>query len=141
MPSPGKIRKKTHKYRGKRSMGYGRVGKHRGKGARGGTGKSGYHKGKWSLTIKLAKEGVRVYGRHGFHSVSPTRLRTINLYELDEISKGKEEIDLGALGYQKLLGKGELTHPVRVKVEKASARAVELVKQAGGVVITEAGNA
>ncbi|WP_449463150.1 uL15 family ribosomal protein [Tardisphaera miroshnichenkoae] len=136
MPSPGKIKKRTHKYRGKRSMGYGRVGKHRGKGARGGTGKSGYHKGKWSLTIKLAKEGIRVYGRHGFHPVVRRDVKTINLYDLDALSAGKQEIDLTALGIGKLLGKGKITHPVKVRVNAASARAVEMVKQAGGEVIT-----
>ncbi|MGC8630852.1 MAG: uL15m family ribosomal protein [Thermoprotei archaeon] len=135
MPSPGNNKKRTQKYRGKRSMGYGRVGKHRGKGARGGTGMSGYHKGKWSLTVKLEEEGVHIYGRHGFHSVNPRRLRTLNLYQLDELSAGKNEINLGELGYQKLLGKGRLTHPVKVIVEKASSKAVELVKEAGGEVI------
>ncbi|MGC8601333.1 MAG: uL15m family ribosomal protein [Thermoprotei archaeon] len=136
MPSPGKIKKKTHRYRGKRSMGYGRVGKHRGKGARGGTGKSGYHKGKWSLTIKLAKMGIRVYGRHGFSPVTRRKIKTINLYDLEALSAGKDEVDLTAMGIDKLLGKGSITHPVKVRVASASAKAVEMVKQAGGEVIT-----
>lgn len=135
MPAPGHVKKKTHKYRGKRSMGYGRVGKHRGKGARGGTGKAGYHKGKWSLTIKLAKSGIMVYGRHGFHPVVRRKVKTINLYQLEELARDKNEVDLTSLGYDKLLGKGTISKPVKVTVKMASSKAIELVKKAGGEVI------
>jgi len=135
LPSPGHAEKRTHRYRGKRSMGYGRVGKHRGKGARGGTGKSGYHKHKWSLTVKLAEEGTKVYGRHGFHPVVRPKERVINLYELDALLGDKSEIDLTALGYRKLLGKGSIDRPVKVMVERASEKAVEQIRQAGGEVV------
>ncbi|NHW23400.1 MAG: 50S ribosomal protein L15 [Archaeoglobales archaeon] len=51
------------------------------------------------------------------------------------IAEKKEEkffIDLGTLGYSKLLGAGEVDKAIEVKVEYATPKAVEKLKSAGG---------
>ena len=45
------------------------------------------------------------------------------------------EIDLGKLGYEKLLGKGTISRAVTVKVDQASAQAKEKIEKAGGMVL------
>lgn len=44
-------------------------------------------------------------------------------------------VDLGNLGYSKLLGSGNITKPIEVKVESATEKAVEKLKAAGGGVV------
>lgn len=43
-------------------------------------------------------------------------------------------IDLTAMGYDKLLGSGKITHPLEIKVAKSSKSAMEKVQNAGGKV-------
>ncbi|MBI5072716.1 50S ribosomal protein L15, partial [Candidatus Woesearchaeota archaeon] len=49
-----RFRKKITRQRGKRWHGYGSKKKHRGKGSHGGKGFAGFHKHKWSYTVKYA---------------------------------------------------------------------------------------
>lgn len=44
-------------------------------------------------------------------------------------------IDLEAMGYEKLLGKGAVNNKLQIKVALASNNAVEKVKKAGGKVV------
>jgi len=44
-------------------------------------------------------------------------------------------VDLNNLGLQKLLGSGQISTPMVIQVDTATARAVEKVKAAGGEVI------
>uniref|UniRef100_A0A7J2TGM7 Large ribosomal subunit protein uL15 n=1 Tax=Archaeoglobus fulgidus TaxID=2234 RepID=A0A7J2TGM7_ARCFL len=44
-------------------------------------------------------------------------------------------VDLGILGYSKLLGSGNVTKAIEVKVEKATEKAIEKLKAAGGGVV------
>lgn len=44
-------------------------------------------------------------------------------------------VDLGALGYSKLLGAGEVNKAIEVKVESATPKAVEKLKSVGGGVV------
>ena len=44
-------------------------------------------------------------------------------------------VDLGALGYSKLLGSGKVTRAIEVRVERATEKAVEKLKAAGGGVV------
>ncbi|MEM2955643.1 MAG: 50S ribosomal protein L15, partial [Nitrososphaerales archaeon] len=59
---PTRLRK-TRKLRGSRTVGYGQVGQHRKSGSRGGKGKAGLHKHKWSWTVKYAPN---YFGRDEF---------------------------------------------------------------------------
>ncbi|MHB1262704.1 MAG: uL15 family ribosomal protein, partial [Thermoplasmatota archaeon] len=47
---------------------------------------------------------------------------------------GQTDLDLKAQGIGKLLGSGDISHKVTVKVDHASAGAIEKVKAAGGQV-------
>ena len=51
-----------------------------------------------------------------------------------EIRKDSYYIDLGKLGYDKLIGSGSITKKVDIAVEKATDGAMESVKEAGGSV-------
>ncbi|MEB3806871.1 MAG: 50S ribosomal protein L15 [Desulfurococcales archaeon] len=141
-------RRKTRKLRGRsRTMSWGQIGQHRKSGSRGGRGAAGLGKHEWTWTIKYAP---RWFGKHGFN---PPRIRVgyrpklINLDELSELfdklaRKGGLNyegdipvINLVELGYNKLLGFGKITKPVKVIVPKASRSAVEKIEEAGGEVV------
>ena len=61
---------------------------------------------------------------------------SINLQELQSIAEG-DSINLGEIGYDKLLGKGRIDRPINITVSKASALAVSKVEAAGGSVNIE----
>ena len=137
-------KRKTRKKRGSRTHGYGQVGQHRGGGQRGGHGKAGLRKHKWTHTIKYAPERLR---KHGFKPPIRKEISAINVGKLDEridsllenkqAEKTKEgiKIDLKGLGYEKLLGKGQVTHPLIVQVESCSKSAAEKIEKAGGKIL------
>ena len=98
------------------------------------------HKHKWSYTIKYAPDH---FGKRGFKSIHPRPVE-INLSELEslvrsgkvkETEEGLPLIDLEEEGYDKLLGKGEVSRPMVIKVKMATRRAVEKVEEAGGKVM------
>ena len=126
-------RKKTKKFRG--SMTHGR-GKKAGRGAglRGGKGNAGLLKHRY---MYMKKNMPDHFGRHGFKrpkSVIKEDI-TINIGELEEKYPGKKEIDLTKEGYTKLLGSGAINIKMKVKVENASGKAIEKIKNKGGEVI------
>jgi len=138
--------KKSRKQRGSRSMGYGRIsGGHRKSGQRGGVGRAGTYKHHSILRIK---EGFR--DTHGgfYPHGSPPPPRITNIGELDfkinrlleagklEKEGDKIKIDANSLGFDKLLGKGRVTHPLIVTVRTISATARSKIEAAGGEVIT-----
>ncbi len=55
--------------------------------------------------------------------------------------KGKISIDLGAAGYDKLLGSGSITKSLEVTVDYATQRAISKIEQAGGSVVSESEDA
>lgn len=126
-------RKKTHKYRGLTSHGWGGKKKHRGSGSRGGTGFAGSHKHKYTLILTKHKDH---FYKKGFKRPQQVQvdLKTINLWELDMLFSDKKEIDLSAAGYDKLLGTGKITRAVTVK-GNATEKAKEKIQAAGGKVI------
>jgi len=140
---PHKLRK-IRKERGSRTHGFGRVGQHRGGGQRGGHGKAGFHKHKWTYVIKYEPD---YFGKRGFTSLKSLRQKVsvINVGTLDELaeklSTGKENgklfIDLKSLGYTKLLGAGKVTKPLIVKVASCSKSAAEKIKEADGQILIE----
>ncbi len=140
---PHKLRK-IRKQRGSRTYGWGRVGQHRAGGSRGGHGKAGFHKHKWSYVIKYEPD---YFGKKGFTSPKSVRrkVNVINVGVLDEMAeklstrkeKDKFFIDLESLGYTKLLGTGNVTKPLIVKVPSCSSSATEKIKEAGGQILIE----
>lgn len=64
-----------------------------------------------------------------------TIVETLATLGLAEKREGKFFIDLSNLGYSKLLGSGSVNRAIEVKVENATAKAVEKLKAAGGGVV------
>jgi large subunit ribosomal protein L15 len=128
---PHKLRK-IRKFRGTRTIGYGRIGQHRDSGSKGNR-KVGRHKHLWS---KVVTQCPNYFGKHGFHSPqAKNRIESaINLQRLDQISTGKE-INLTELGYTKLLGTGKITKALTIQVAAASQSAKTKVEEAGGKVV------
>jgi len=127
-------------------MGWGRIGQHRKSGSRGGFGLVGFHKHKWTWTIKYAPHW---FGKHGF-TQPPTivaEINAINVGELDEIARDmlrqgiaqKEDtkivIDVSVLGFNKVLGRGKITLPLKVITPAITERAREKIEAAGGEVV------
>ena len=149
-----KHRKKTRKYRGKRTFGTGKLGTRRAKGQKGGTGlTTGKTKHHFSKYIKLRKQGFpgelgEKYrlGKHGFKR--PLKIQrkeaveAINIKDVEEnldswvesgeIQKKKNTyvLDLTKLGYDKLLGRGRVTKELDVTVKNASKGAIEKFEEA-----------
>lgn len=137
-------KRKVRKQRGSRTYGYGRVGQHRGGGQRGGKGKAGFLKHKWTYTLKYEQERI---SKHGFNSYIRREDKVINIGKLDEqietllnnrqAEKTKEGIKvyLNNLGYDKLLGKGKVTHTLIIEVDSCSKSASEKIEKAGGKIL------
>jgi len=134
---PHKLRK-IRKFRGTRTIGYGRIGQHRDSGSKGNR-KVGRHKHLWS---KVVTSDPGYFGKHGFTSPqSKHRIEsTINLLKLDQLATGKE-INLTALGYTKLLGTGKVTKALTVTVAAASKSAQTKIEEAGGKLVLPAAEA
>lgn len=136
-------KKKVRKFRGKRSYGYGSHKKHRGGGSRGGRGKAGLHKHKWSYTVKYAPEH---FGKRGFKRPKGIvkRVESINLKELDQIAEkllekklaekegDKIKINVSNLGFQKVLGSGKLTKPLIIEAKYFSKLAIKKLEKSNG---------
>ena len=128
--------------RGSRTHGYGRA--HRGSGNKGGYGNAS--SGKKSDSQKRSYP-ADYFGKDGFklHDTHPVVI--INIRDLDARVEGwaheklaKKEgdvyvVDLGALGYDKLVGGGRLTHKIKVIVANKTASVVDKVKAAGGEIV------
>lgn len=134
-------KKKNKGFRGYKSHGWGSKKKHRGKGSRGGKGMAGT--GKRADTKKptiINLYGNDYFGKRGFVVPCAKTYQAINLRDLNVLleKKGiKGEINLQEFGYEKLLATGELRTAITITVERASAHAIEKVKNAGGSVVTK----
>lgn len=134
---------KKKKYRGSGTCGGGSKKKRRGAGSRGGRGRGSAKNKK----IKYRKEEGQK--KKGF--TRPQKLqkevKTVNLKELsanlDELlekglaekKNGKISIDISVMGYDKLLGEGQLSDAWEVKSKKFSKRAREKLEESGGKAI------
>jgi len=131
-------RTKFSRQRASHTHGWGSKKKHRGAGNRGGRGMAGT--GKRGDQMKtLHWKDKKYFGKHGFKKKGLKKeVNTINIdYVEENLDKFLKEgvVDLGKLGYNKLLGKGHVKSKLKIKVDNASAKAVEKVKKAGGEVI------
>lgn len=138
-----RIRKKRR--RGERTY-HGSHKKWRGGGSRGGRGRAGLHKHKWSYTVKYAPEH---FGKRGFKRPLTVRkeIKALNLSELDEMveillkqkvakkENDKIKINLSEIGFEKLLGKGKVTKALIIETKFFSKKAKEKIEKMGGKII------
>jgi large subunit ribosomal protein L15 len=140
--------RKVRRQRGSRTHGWGQVGQHRGRGGRGGTGKAGLDKHKWTYVVK---HDPTYFDKKGFVSVKTLnkKVNVINIGKLDDLADKLESekklekkenkifVDLESLGYDKLLGTGEVIKPMLVKVASYSESASMKLEEAGGEILKE----
>lgn len=138
-------RKKTVKFRGHHTHGYGSKKKHRGSGHQGGVGMAGTGKRADQKKPSVWKDG-KYFGRHGFDSKNATKVKALNIFYIEEhfdslLSSGKIKkegdafvLALKDLKANKLLGSGEATRKYSIKCDYATASAIEKVQGAGGTV-------
>ncbi len=127
-------RKKVVKQRGHRTHGWGSPKKHRGSGSRGGKGWAGSEGHRMTYILKYARDRI---GAKGFKSKTGRTMKAINLREADMIAGKEKKIDLSKLGYDKLLGTGEIKRPLEIKVDYYSKKAKEKVEAAGGKIVSD----
>ena len=131
---PTRLRK-SRRYRGSRTHGYGQIGQHRHSGSRGGHGNAGLHKHKWSWMIINDPDH---FGRDPF--LPPGHLkpsRWVNVGELDALAKGGTSLDLSSMGIGKLLGSGSIAGAYDVKVDFVTKKAQAKIEAAGGKVVVQ----
>ena len=140
--------RKVRKQRGSRTHGYGQIGQHRAGGGRGGHGKAGLDKHKWTYIIKHDPD---YFKKKGFVSTRTLgrKVNVINVGKLDDLADKLESekklerkekkifLDLESLGYDKLLGTGEIIKPMLVKVASYSEAASRKLEEAGGQILKE----
>jgi large subunit ribosomal protein L15 len=109
----------------------------------GGHGNAGWKRHRWSSVIRYGWE----IGTTGFVPVRPKYQRAINIDQLSQnlqtlseqgktkSSGNRIEVDLGQIGYTKLLGKGNVTQPLRIIVAQCSEMAASKISQAGGEIV------
>ena len=131
-------RKKFSRQRSSHTHGWGSKKKHRGAGSRGGRGMAGT--GKRGDAKKPSHwKNTKYFGKYGFKNHKRKNIIAVNIDYIEEhmndfpVEEGI--IDLGKLGYNKLLGKGRVKTKLKIKVDSASAKAVEKIKKAGGEVV------
>ncbi len=135
--------RKVKKYRGSKTHGCGSMKKRRGAGNRGGRGNAGTGKRCDVNKPKIWKD-KKYFGKYGFKKKGMVeKINTINIFDVEQkldswVKKGKAveksgvfEIDLGALGYNKLLSLGKVTKKMKIIVSYASKSAAEKLKSAG----------
>jgi len=133
--------RKSRRQRGTRFCGWGQIGQHRASGSRGGVGNAGKHK---HFFMRTLKEEPDHFGHEQFHALRKSDVsRWINLRDLNTLLKysksgedGKTILDLGVLGYEKLLGSGRVEAVFTIKVKWASKSAKDKITEAGGEVLT-----
>ncbi|PIN86484.1 50S ribosomal protein L15 [Candidatus Woesearchaeota archaeon CG10_big_fil_rev_8_21_14_0_10_44_13] len=137
-------RKKASRYRGSQTHGGGAKKKRRGGGHRGGRGMAGT--GKRGDSRKPSIWTTDYFGKKGFKKKNKQALNPINIKTIEErivswadekkaeMKGGDYHVDLGKLGYNKLIGSGRLTKKIHIVVERATEGAIAAVKEAHGQV-------
>ena len=140
------VRKKKKQRRGERTY-HGSHKKWRGGGSRGGRGQAGLHKYKWSYTTKYCPDH---FGKPGIRPPTSKIINTINLKDLDQMTEkllkqklaeqeGKKiKIDLEKIGYDKLLGSGQVTKALIVEAKYFSKNAIKKLEEADGKAVVKA---
>lgn len=116
--------KKAKKMRGSKTHGYGSKKKHRGAGSRGGRGLAGSSGHRKLYVLKNIPKKDK-----GFKRKNKKIVKTINIGDLKRFDK---KADLDKEGYDKLIGKGNITKPLNVRIKRFSKKAKEKIEEAGG---------
>jgi len=131
--------KKAKGLRGNTTHGHGARKKWRKSGHKGGCGMAGSGKrGDQKKTMITAKYGNKYFGRQGITSRGTERKKVLKI-NVKDIEKNYDSLmkkfgkgDILDMGEYKLLGSGELSKKIKLKVKEASAGAIEKVERAGG---------
>lgn len=124
--------KRNRKYFGTRRWGVGNIKNARGKGSRGGVGRAGARKHKFTHMTAYAPEEIRKVGFTNWNSKKYSVITVGRISDMVSRSAVKDEVELR--GY-KVLSNGEITVPVKIKAEGFSKQAVEKIRKAGGEAI------
>jgi large subunit ribosomal protein L15 len=132
--------KRNRKFNGTRNHGKGNAKNRRGKGGKGGWGRAGTHKHRFTYMTVYERHWMSHGGRYGFANQNAgTELPVINLYEIDQLARGgKVEKKDGKLTFDfegKVLGTGSITVPIVVRALAFSEKAKEKLKACGGSAI------
>ncbi|MBI2541100.1 uL15 family ribosomal protein [Candidatus Woesearchaeota archaeon] len=140
-------RKKNERQRGHKTHGWGAKKKHRGKGHQGGAGMAGTGKRADTKKPSIWKD-KQYFGKHGFISktqkvkIIPVNIsyieQHISRFVLSGLAKKEQDVyslELGKIGFNKLLGDGRVSMKFRITAPYASKNAVEKIKEAGGEVL------
>ncbi|MBD3249696.1 50S ribosomal protein L15 [Candidatus Woesearchaeota archaeon] len=143
-------RAKNSRQRGSKTHGCGSMKKRRGKGHKGGAGMAGTGKRASQKKPSIWKN-KKYFGKYGFkkkgiiEKIKPINLdyfeqKTEKLFEKKKIEKQGDVyvIDLKKLGYNKLLGSGNITKKLKITSPSFSKKAEEKIKNAGGEVVKPA---
>jgi len=133
--------KRNRKFNGTRNHGKGNAKNRRGKGGKGGWGRAGTHKHRFTYGAVYERHWMAHGGRYGFANQNArAELPVINLYEIDQLARnGKLEKREGKLTFDfdgKVLGTGAITFPVVVRALCFSEKAKEKLKACGGSAIS-----
>ncbi|MBI3413092.1 MAG: uL15 family ribosomal protein [Candidatus Aenigmarchaeota archaeon] len=123
--------KKTKFMRGLHTHGHGNKKKWRGGGSRGGRGEAGkyHHKKTWAMRWGKVNE------KKGFTSIGRKEKKVINVGDIEDIAKQNYSVNLVELGYDKVLGSGNITKAIKVEAGEFSKTAKEKIEKAGGQAI------
>lgn len=143
-------RRKHPKMLAHRGHGRGSQKKARGAGSHGGRGNAGTGKRAGHKKTEIMKiYGNAYFGRYGFKIPQGIvkDIKTINLDYLDAqlenyvsnklVTKEGDlyVVDLEKLGFDKVLGRGNVKHKLKLKAPKISKNAEEKIKKAGGMIV------
>lgn len=132
-----RLGKRNRKFNGSRNHGKGNAKNGRGKGNKGGWGRAGMHKHRFSYVTRFERDYMAHGGRFGFHNQNAApQLPVVNLWQIEQLAvggklekrDGKDCFDFEG----KVLGTGNITRPVSVKAACFSGKAAEKIKKAGG---------
>jgi len=130
--------KKSGKFRGSKTHGWGSKKKHRGAGSRGGRGNAGLMKHKKSLAVV---KYIGHIGKRGFkiNKEAKKTTKTINLKNLDllALKLNKSELNLNKIGFSKVLSTGKLTQALTVKAKTFTPKARAKIEESGGKAVEE----
>ena len=137
-------RRKSSRYRGSWTHGWGEKRRHRGAGHRGGKGMAGTGKRADQKKPCIWKD-PKYFGKFGFkkknilEEIKPINIRDLEIklkilleQKLAGEEKGVYTIDVTKLGYNKVLGSGKLTKKFRIISKYFSKGAIEKINEAGG---------
>jgi large subunit ribosomal protein L15 len=132
-----RLGKRNRKFFGTRNHGKGNAKNRRGKGGKGGWGRAGMHKHRFTYITAYEPD---YFGVHGFASLKKVKVKTVNLFQIEQLAvAGKLEQKGGKAYFEfegKVLGSGTISKPVVVKAASFSKGVMEKIKKAGGATET-----